>query len=71
MQCVHCGRSTDLPEAGARAIGWRVFNGTLISGALYRDVLCPNCSGRQCAAPPSVHMDQDSLLDLLLDKENP
>lgn len=34
------------PDAGARAIGWTVWEGRTIGGSEERRVFCPRCSGR-------------------------
>lgn len=46
IKCKHCDNWTNLPEAGARNIGWRLFNGLSLTGKPLGDVLCPVCSGR-------------------------
>lgn len=46
IRCQHCTHVTALAEAGARSVGWRMFQGKSITGKDLWDVLCPVCSGR-------------------------
>lgn len=46
LACSHCDASTELPEDGARHIGWRIFRGNNQLGDPLTDVSCPTCSGR-------------------------
>src|SRR5688572_24731929 len=70
ITCLHCSATTELPEAGARAVGWRLYSGPSQTGDLLVDSCCPACSGRTVPRPSNSHIPQASLLDLLHDNEN-
>lgn len=46
LRCDHCGRVTALPEAGARSVGWRFYQGKSFTGKEISDTVCPVCSDR-------------------------
>lgn len=63
LQCGHCLAQTSLSEAGARFLGWRVFEGQTQGGGMMRDVCCPACSGR--TAPKVMgSLEQEPLFNL-------
>lgn len=53
LTCSHCRATTELPEAGARFIGWRVNSIASGEGATQGVIaaICPNCSGRRYNSP--------------------
>lgn len=75
IQCNHCDNSTSLTEAGARSVGWRIFQGVLYGGDPWEDVACPNCSGRSTAIKTwaTKVMEQDALfpVEIPLDEHVP
>lgn len=50
-QCKHCYRNTMSNDAGARAQGWRWYDGPTLGGGHLSDVVCPVCAG---TATPEV-----------------
>lgn len=53
LTCSQCRAVTELPEAGARFIGWRINSIVPGDGATQgvTIAICPNCSGRRYNSP--------------------
>lgn len=64
LQCRHCHTVTGLSEAGARYLGWRLFEGSGMTGKPLTDVACPVCSGRKVEQGKRVPVDGQLPLDL-------